>query len=833
MHHFVVEVKQINMSELKEKEILIDEEEKKSVFNLANIWALFCLNWYWVLLSVVVCMIVAWGYLKFTSPVYSSSMKILVKDSEQKSRGYSSIALDEMGFMSNSNGFDNELEIIRSVAVSKRVVKRLKLYVTYFAEGKLKNTELYKESPIFVDMIDEDLNNLHSPLKMDISVGKEDVQLNTYFDIRNPENKTSTFIVKHFPDTVVTEHGRIILTRNPEIAWNDSTPVAFPKIMATIYPVRNISRSYAGRLSARPTSKTTTVANIGFVDTKTRRALDYLRELVTCYNEDANEDKNEVARKTEEFISERLQNIRAELDETEGGMESYKRENELINLSNDATTALSNYTAYQKEKVQIQTQMSLVKALINYMDDSNNYLQIIPANLGLNNASLVSMISEYNELALKRNRYLKGSSEENPLVQQLTRQLSDLWPSIKDNMKSVYMNMELQSNSIEEQFKHFSSRIAQTPTQERVLTNIDRQRQLKSDLYLTLLQKREENYIQLYSTASKARVIDEPIVTGKISPKNQMIFTGAFVFGLGLPMVLLLGMSLLRYRIEGREDVEQLTKLPILADIPMSREAKDSQHSIVVKRNRNDMMEEAFRGLRTNLNFILRSSEKVILVTSCVPSEGKSFVAANLAMSMALLNKKVLVVGLDIRKPRLVNLFGLKSDSRGIVSFLNSTKPDYELLLQQISQTDVNPNMYVLPAGIIPPNPAELLASPLLAQGIEYLSNIYDYIILDTPPVGLVADTLSFGHIANTTLFVVRADFSPKSNFALINDISAKGKLPKCNIVLNSIDLKKRKYGYYYGAGKYAKYGAYGRYGHYGVYGKYGQSDGGSYHTEK
>lgn len=833
MHHFVVEVKQINMSELKEKEILIDEEEKKSVFNFANIWALFCLNWYWVLLSVVVCMIVAWGYLKFTSPVYSSSMKILVKDSEQKSRGYSSIALDEMGFMSNSNGFDNELEIIRSVAVSKRVVKRLKLYVTYFAEGKLKNTELYKESPIFVDMIDEDLNNLHSPLKMDISVGKEDVQLNTYFDIRNPENKTSTFIVKHFPDTVVTEHGRIILTRNPEIAWNDSIPVAFPKIMATIYPVRNISRSYAGRLSASPTSKTTTVANIGFVDTKTRRALDYLRELVTCYNEDANEDKNEVARKTEEFISERLQNIRAELDETEGGMESYKRENELINLSNDATTALSNYTAYQKEKVQIQTQMSLVKALINYMDDSNNYLQIIPANLGLNNAPLVSMISEYNELALKRNRYLKGSSEENPLVQQLTRQLSDLWPSIKDNMKSVYMNMELQSNSIEEQFKHFSSRIAQTPTQERVLTNIDRQRQLKSDLYLTLLQKREENYIQLYSTASKARVIDEPIVTGKISPKNQMIFTGAFVFGLGLPMVLLLGMSLLRYRIEGREDVEQLTKLPILADIPMSREAKDSQHSIVVKRNRNDMMEEAFRGLRTNLNFILRSSEKVILVTSCVPSEGKSFVAANLAMSMALLNKKVLVVGLDIRKPRLVNLFGLKSDSRGIVSFLNSTTPDYELLLQQISQTDVNPNMYVLPAGIIPPNPAELLASPLLAQGIEYLSNIYDYIILDTPPVGLVADTLSFGHIANTTLFVVRADFSPKSNFALIKDISAKGKLPKCNIVLNSIDLKKRKYGYYYGAGKYAKYGAYGRYGHYGVYGKYGQSDGGSYHTEK
>ena len=292
-------------------------------------------------------------------------------------------------------------------------------------------------------------------------------------------------------------------------------------------------------------------------------------------------------------------------------------------------------------------------------------------------------------------------------------------------------------------------------------------------------------------------------------------------------------LSLLRYRIEGRDDVEQLTKLPILADIPLSVDKNVGDHSIVVRKNRNDMMEEAFRGLRTNLNFILKSSEKIILVTSCIPGEGKTFVATNVAMSLALLNKKVLVVGLDIRKPRLVKMFGLKADNRGIVNFLNANEPDYQLLDEQISQTSINSNMYVLPAGIIPPNPAELLASPLLIQGLEYLSSKFDYIILDTPPVGLVADTLSFGSVANVSLFVVRADYSPKSNFSLINDISANGKLPKCNIVLNSIDLSKRKYGYYYGAGRYSKYGTYSKYGHYGVYGRYGQSNEESCHTEK
>ena len=765
-------------------------------------------------------------------------MKVLVKDAEQKNRGFSGMmALDEMGLMSNSNGFDNELEIIRSVAVAKRVVRHLKLYVSYFQEGRVIDRDLYKNSPVLVDLDETRLEQLSRPLYMELVGSPSGYQLEMFFDEEDSKKVTYSTSLKEFPTTIDTKYGTLLFQRNPiyeaqtmslqEADTEDAEQEHFGKLKITIYPLKDMARSYAKRLSAAPTSKTTTVANVGILDTKKARALDYLRELVKCYNEDANEDKNEVALRTEEFIDERLAKIRAELDETEDGMEAYKKDNELINLSNDATSALTNYTNYQKERVEMQTQLALVKSLIEYMDSPQNYHQIIPANLGLSNASLVKMITEYNELVLKRNRFLKGSSEENPMVLQISRQISDMWPSIRTNMGNIYENMETQRKSIDEQYKLYSNRIAQTPTQERVLTNIDRQRNLKSDLYLTLLQKREENYIQLYSTASKARVIDEPIISGKVSPKSKIVLLAALVLGCCMPIGILICLSLLRFKIGGREDVEQLTKLPILADIPKCATVGDAASPIAVRENRNDMIEEAFRGLRTNMNFVLKPSEKVIMVTSCIPGEGKTFVATNLAMSLALLNKKVLIIGLDIRKPRLVNLFGLKADKRGIVNFLNSEEPDFHLLEEQITPSGVNKNMYVLPAGIIPPNPSELLSSSLLNSGIEYLSTKYDYIILDTPPIGLVSDTLTIGQCASATLLVARADYSPKSNFTLINQIVTDNKLPKCSIVLNSIDMTKRKYGYYYGHGKY------GRYGHYGMYGHYGSGDKGSSYTEK
>ena len=810
-----------------------NREEEHRGFNLAALWKIVVLHWYWIVLSTIVALGAAFSYLKYTRPVYASNMKILVKDEDSRSRMYrgGQLALESMGVISNSNGFDNELEILTSSNISQRVVKSLKLYVSYELNGRLRNHELYKNNPYIVDMPENQLVDLHSLIQLKIDRQGDGVHVEG--EIYVPRAKEPILFersVKELPGSFNTPVGTITLQRNPGVG------AELPKqtMYATIMPLEYAAKAYGSRLSVSASSKTTTVAVLNYLDTQPERAIDYLNELFRSYNEDANEDKNEVALKTEEFLKNRISAIREELDATESNLESYKKKNELINLTNDASNALNKLTEYQKEQVELETQLNLVTALLDYVDDPRNAFNVVPSNLGLKDADMSNLLNKYNDYVLQRNRLLKSSSPENPYVKRLTAQLEEMWPTIRLSLKSVRENILTQKRSAEDQYNLFSRRVGEAPTQERSLNNIIRQQEIKVELYLMLLQKREENYISLNSTAAKARVIDDPRSTGQVSPKTKVILLGALVLGLCFPVGLIYLLGLLRYRIEGREDVEMLTKIPVLADIPLAPKSLDGELSLAVRENSNDMMEEAFRGLRTNLRFVLSEKENVIACTSCIPGEGKTFISTNLAMSLALLGKRVIIVGLDIRKPRLVKLFGLSSDHRGITTFLSSDSGDFQDLDKQIHHAVLNPNLDVLPAGVIPPNPGELISREQLDHAIALLREHYDYVIVDTPPVGLVSDTLSAARVADMTIMVCRADYSPRNNFQLINALHHDNKMPKITLVLNGIDLKKRKYGYYYGYGKYGKYGHYGHYGHYGVYGHYGSHsshDGG--HMEK
>ena len=798
-----------------------NREEEHRGFNLAALWKIVVLHWYWIVLSTIVALGAAFSYLKYTRPVYASNMKILVKDEDSRSRMYrgGQLALESMGVISNSNGFDNELEILTSSNISQRVVKSLKLYVSYELDGRLRNHELYKNNPYIVDMPENQLVDLHSLIQLKIDRQGDGVHVAG--EIYVPRSKEPILFersVKELPGSFNTPVGTITLQRNPGVG------AELPKqtMYATIMPLEYAAKAYGSRLSVSASSKTTTVAVLNYLDTQPERAIDYLNELFRSYNEDANEDKNEVALKTEEFLKNRISAIREELDATESNLESYKKKNELINLTNDASNALNKLTEYQKEQVELETQLNLVTALLDYVDDPRNAFNVVPSNLGLKDADMSNLLNKYNDYVLQRNRLLKSSSPENPYVKRLTAQLEEMWPTIRLSLKSVRENILTQKRSAEDQYNLFSRRVGEAPTQERSLNNIIRQQEIKVELYLMLLQKREENYISLNSTAAKARVIDDPRSTGKVSPKTEVILLGALVLGLCFPVGLIYLLGLLRYRIEGREDVEMLTKIPVLADIPLAPKSLDGELSLAVRENSNDMMEEAFRGLRTNLRFILSEKENVIACTSCIPGEGKTFISTNLAMSLALLGKRVIIVGLDIRKPRLVKLFGLSSDHRGITTFLSSDSGDFQDLDKQIHHAVLNPNLDVLPAGVIPPNPGELISREQLDHAIALLREHYDYVIVDTPPVGLVSDTLSAARVADMTIMVCRADYSPRNNFQLINALHHDNKMPKITLVLNGIDLKKRKYGYYYGYGKYSKYGKYGHYGHYGHYGVYG-----------
>lgn len=825
-------------------------EEQSSFALLLDIWNIVLLRWPWIVLSVLICLGGAFAYLRYATPTYSASAKLLVKndDSKNKRAAAGQMNLSELGIISNTDGFDNELEILKSTSISESTVRALDLNIRYFIHGHIKEQELYKVSPVVVTMNDEDSEAQKFPLYLKISAKGNGIKIDARY--KTEKDPVKTYTLNSLPGSIQTTIGTLYFAKRDfksssihgkEVQPGNMSLSKLPsELEVIIYPLKKVAAMYSKALEVAPSSKTTTVANMNLKDSEPERALDYINQLMISYNEDANQDKNEVATKTKEFINDRLEEIGIELNATEEDLENFKKNNDLINLTNDATTALASTTSYQKEQVEIETQITLVNSLIEYVAAPQNQMQVIPSGLGIDDKLLNTEVTKYNENLLQYNRLIKSGSENNPTVIKLADEINNARVAIQQSLRNILADLKIQKRSIDNQYALFSGKISSTPTHERILNDIGRQQEIKAQLYLTLLQKREENLISLASTATKAKWLNHPAVIGKVSPKSHIILLIALILGLAIPLGIFYLIEMLRFRIEGQADVEKLTKLPLLADIPLSHKlANQDKRAVVVSENSNNTMEECFRGLRTNIRFVLSGDEKVIQCTSAIPGEGKTFVCTNLAMSFALLGKKVIVVGLDIRKPQLIRLFNLPADKRGITNFLADEKADFSYLEEQIFNGVMNPNLDVLPAGIIPPNPGELISRTRLDEAINYLRSKYDIVMLDTPPVGLVSDTIEIGRTADATLVVCRADYSLKSNFELINGLNNDKKLPKMSMVLNGVDLNKRKYGYYYGYGKYGKYGyhkygKYGHYGHYGTYGTYGNSDKqGKAHVEK
>ena len=471
----------------------------------------------------------------------------------------------------------------------------------------------------------------------------------------------------------------------------------------------------------------------------------------------------------------------------------------------------------------------MIGSLINFANRPGNKHQVLPSNIGLQDEASTSLINEYNKIALERNRLLRTASESSPVVTELTSQLDDMQESIKQALQQARKGLVIQRDAVQEQLGMYSSEVTKAPEQERILTQIGRQQEVKSGLYLMLLQKREENSISLAATADKAKLIEMPQFDKKISPKGSIILLVALFCGIAIPSAILYLISFLRYRIEGHEDVESLTKLPIVADIMVASDQTKTRADIVVHENQNNQMEEIFRSMRTNIQFMLQPGQNVLLFTSSTSGEGKTFTASNLAVSFALLGKKVVLIGLDIRKPRLAELFMINNYTSGITRLLTMNDVTWDDVKSQIVSSEINSNLDLLMAGPIPPNPAELVSRPALEQVITHLKQHYDYVLIDTAPVGLVTDTLQIGKHADISIYVCRADYTLKASFNMINALAQEEKLPNMCIAINGIDLSEKKYSYYYGYGKYGKYSRYGygngkSYSSYGGYGSYSNS---------
>lgn len=798
------------IEEKKEKQIETSEE-----INIQEVLFRYLIHWPWFVVSVVICVFCAWTYLYMSTPVYNISATVLIKDDEKGGGAGMSSELEKMGldgFMSSSKNIDNEIEVLRSKSLAREVVNQLNLYVTYRDEDEFPTKELYRTSPVQVSLTPQEAEKLPETMEVGmilLPTGGINVQVTV-------GDKEYQKQFDKLPAVFPTDEGTIAFFENKDTlsVVQSSEERKERQITAYINRPMSVAKRYSEALSIAPTSKTTSVAVISLKNSNAQRGKDFINKLLEMYNINTNNDKNEVAQKTAEFINERISIISKELGSTEKDLEDFKRSAGITDLSSEAQIALTGNAEYEKKRVENQTQINLIVDLQRYMQ--GNEYEVLPTNVGLQDVGLAGAIDRYNEMLVERKRLLRTSTESNPTIVNLDTSIRAMRTNVQATLDATLKGLQITRDDLAREANRYLRRISDAPTQERQFVSIARQQEIKAGLYLMLLQKREENAITLAATANNAKTIDEALADDRpVSPKKMMIYLAALVMGLGFPVGIIYLIGLTKFKIEGRADVERLTSLPIVGDIPL---ADEKTGSIAVFENKNNLMSETFRNIRTNLQFMLENGKNVILVTSTISGEGKSFISANLAISLSLLGKKVVIVGLDIRKPGLNKVFNIPRQEHGITQYLTNTATN---IMDLVQPSDVNGNLFILPGGTVPPNPTELLARDGLDKAINELKKNFDYVILDTAPIGMVTDTLLIGRVADLSVYVCRADYTRKAEFTLINELAENNKLPNLSIVINGLDLNRRKYGYYYGYGKYGKYYGYGkRYGYGYGYGE-------------
>ena len=806
---------------MKETDFNEAKESKEENIDVKELLFKYLIHWPWFVGAVVVCLIAAWVYLYMSTHVYNISATVLIKDDKKGGSagmlsGLESLGLD--GMISSSQNIDNEIEVLRSKTIVKEVVEDLGLYISYADEDEFPSRNMYKTSPVQVSLTPQEADLLEEPMivkmalqpqgSMDVTVKIDDDEYQKHFEklpaVFPTDKGTLAFFLT--PDSVLSSK-----RTSEETTASEKTT---RNITATINKPLAVAKWCCKNMTIEPTSKTTSVAVISLKNSNVQRGKDFINKLLEMYNINTNNDKNEVAQKTAEFINERIGIISKELGSTEKDLESFKRGAGITDLTSDAQIALTGSAEYEKKRVENQTQINLLQDLQKYMQ--NEGYEVLPSNIGLQDLNLATAINRYNDVLVERKRLLRTSTENNPTIINLDTSISAMKENVQVSLDRVLRGLFITKADLDREASRYSRRISEAPGQEREFVSIARQQEIKAGLYLMLLQKREENAITLAATANNAKIIDEAIADdAPVAPRSKITYLIALILGVGIPVGVIYLLELTKFKIEGRADVEKLTSAPIVGDIPLTDE---KQGAIAVFENQNNLMSETFRNVRTNLQFMLGNDKKVILVTSTVSGEGKSFISGNLAISLSLLGKKVVIVGLDIRKPGLNKVFNISKREQGITQYLANPEKN---LMDLVQLSDVSKNLYILPGGTVPPNPTELLARDGLDKAIETLKKNFEYVILDTAPVGMVTDTLLIGRVADLSVYVCRADYTRKNEYTLINELIDGNKLPNLCTVINGLDLKKRKYGYYYGYGKYGKYYGYGkRYGYGYGYGE-------------
>lgn len=775
-----------------EQNIPVNNEQDELTIDYQAILRKCVKHWRWFAVCIPACLFVAFVYLRYTAPVYNVTAGVLIQQKDSKGGLGAALSggalgmLSGLGGVSLSSSFDNELEIMQSRTLLKKVITDLGLYISTAQQRSTGyDIPLYKTSPIQVYLSPEEATELESGVKVNTTYTPEG-KLTAHIEyVQEEEEQEIEKTFDKLPVVFPTPVGVLSFTKNDslltEMRKKENGNI---KLITYINSPIEVAKAYKENLAVEG-GKKTTIAQVSLQDNDKQRATDFVNYLVVCYNQDILDEKSKVVLKTSDFIRERMEVVNQELSSTESEIADFKQKAGLTDLSADAELLLQESAKYEQLRIENQTQIRLIEFLRDYIQNPDNANEVIPANVGLKEEKLTTAIDEYNSLLAERRRLLRTSSESNPAVINLNDGIQTMQKSIQTTVASTLKGLQIAQNDLERQMRQFTDRINSAPQQEREYINLARQQEIKSRLYLVLLQQREENILSLGLTTDTGRIVEETLAdNAPVSPKKKIVALAALFLGLCIPAGVIFLLDQFGSKIEKRSDIEKQTHVPFLTELPHN--LLNQRDYLVVRENQNGPMEEAFRSLRTQLLYQLDTTDKVILFTSAQGSEGTTFVASHTAASLAFLGKKVVVVDMNLRRPGLPSYFSLPTDAKGMTDYLNA--PKQVRLLDLVQPSAVHANLDVLPGGALTTNSTELVGQEAFADAIRQLKEKYDYVILDTAPLPLVTDTVLIGRTADSCVFVCRAGVTPKSACDYLNTLSREQKFPKLAVLLNDVE---------------------------------------------
>lgn len=759
--------------------------------NIVDLFMYLASQWEWFLLSILICGGIAWYNYARAPLVYFRSATVIIKDPSNKA---STSGLDRFDNFINKVNVANEILQFRSKKLMREVVQRVHADVSYQIKDGLRNNELYNESPVLVSLPDALPEQSFS-----FTMTLKDAKTVTLSDFSGIEAKPSYEVALN--DTVAIIEGmNVVVTATNYLrdSWLN-TPIRVQKL-----PVESMVNYYKNALGIQQEEEEASILTLALKDSSPARAEDVLNTLITVYNEEAIKEKNQVAVNTANFINERLIIIERELGNVESNLESFKQRNQIVDIASSAGMYMTESQKYNADAMELETQLRLANFIKDYLTDPGKETDLIPSNTGISDMNIENQISLYNAAKLKRDHLIDDSSVNNPVVQELNNSLRAMKQSIIRAVDNMIVSLNVKRNDAQNREMRAQDRVTAIPTKERQMLSIERQQKIKEALYLFLLNKREENALSQAMADNNARVIDGAEGSNApISPNRNRILLLGLLVGIALPGAVCLAILFMDTRVHGRKDIEGVTSVPYLGEIPLDKEAmKDHRRKVMaVKEQGDDIVSEAFRILRTNMAFLSKKDKpaQVITFTSFNIGAGKTFIARNLSMSLAYMKKRVVMVDLDIRKGTLSRHFG--HYHVGVTNYLSDNTVKVDDIIQHQEGFDL------IPAGILAPNPAELLMDNRLDELINELRTRYDYIIADNVPVGLIADATIANRIADLTIFVVRAGKLDRRQLPDIEKLYQEKKLKNMALVLNGANPERHGYGYSYGYGYGYGYG--------------------------